>query len=55
MRAKMHTELTGKHLACYCKLCPKHANGKPLNESCADCKPCHVDVIGKILYGKAKP
>lgn len=47
-------DLEGKNLACWCKLCPKHsATGKPLNESCADCAPCHVDVIAEILYPKS--
>lgn len=45
-------DLIGLHLACYCKLCDAHANGKPLDVDCPDCKPCHVDVIGRILYPK---
>lgn len=44
--------LIGHNLACYCKLCPKHADGKPLTEHCHDCQPCHVDVLGAILYGE---
>lgn len=39
-----------KNLACYCHLCPKHAaTGKPLDEHCPDCAPCHVDVLGDII------
>lgn len=38
----------GKNLACWCHLCPAHADGKPLGEDCPDCAPCHVDVIGRI-------
>ena len=43
-------ELHDKDLACWCKLCEKHKDGKPLDEDCPDCAPCHVDVIGKLLY-----
>lgn len=43
--------LKGKNLVCYCKLCPKHVNGKPLDETCPDCAPCHVDVLGELLGG----
>lgn len=52
LRTAIVCELRFAHLACYCKLCEKHANGKPLNVACPDCKPCHVDCIGEILYGK---
>lgn len=38
-------ELRGHNLACYCKLCPKHANGLPLGETCPNCAPCHADVL----------
>lgn len=42
--------LAGKNLACFCHLCPKHAaTGKPLDEHCPDCAPCHVDVLGEIV------
>lgn len=54
MRARMHSLLSNKHLACYCKLCDEHKSGKPLNVKCDKCQPCHVDVIGEILYGKAQ-
>lgn len=37
--------LRGKNLACWCKLCPAHADGKPLGVVCADCAPCHVDLL----------
>lgn len=42
------SELRGKNLACFCPLCDRHrAAGKPLNEHCPDCAPCHVDPLGK--------
>lgn len=54
-RASILKNLPGFNLACWCKLCPKHrAAGKPLNESCPDCAPCHVDVIAEILYPTAR-
>jgi Zn finger protein HypA/HybF involved in hydrogenase expression len=38
--------LRGKNLACWCRLCAKHAaTGKPLDEPCPDCAPCHADVL----------
>lgn len=40
-------ELRGLSLACWCHLCPAHAQGKPLDVACADCDPCHVDVLGE--------
>lgn len=49
LRAYAREILAGKNLACWCKLCPAHeTNGKPLNETCADCAPCHVDPLGLI-------
>lgn len=39
--------LNGKNLSCWCKLCEKHKDGKPLDEECADCQPCHVDPLGR--------
>lgn len=37
--------LRGRDLACWCALCARHARGKPLGEACADCAPCHGDVL----------
>lgn len=37
--------LRGRDLACWCPLCERHANGRPLSEPCADCEPCHADVL----------
>lgn len=37
--------LRDKNLACWCKLCPAHADGKPFDVTCPDCAPCHVDVL----------
>ncbi|HEY8948476.1 MAG TPA: DUF4326 domain-containing protein [Rhizomicrobium sp.] len=48
-RATAVQELRGKNLACWCHLCERHAEtGKPLDEDCADCEPCHVDPLGRI-------
>lgn len=51
----VHTEgvsvLRGRDLACYCSLCPKHSQGKPLDVECLSCKPCHVDVLGRVANG----
>lgn len=43
-------QLGGKNLSCWCALCPKHdaLGGKPLNEHCPDCSPCHIDPLGEI-------
>lgn len=41
--------LRGHNLACWCRLCPEHAAGKPLDVICAVCAPCHVDVIGRLV------
>ena len=40
--------LRGKDLACWCHLCDAHKDGKPLGVECADCAPCHVDVLLEI-------
>ena len=38
--------LSGHNLACWCRLCARHAaTGKPLDEPCPDCAPCHADVL----------
>jgi hypothetical protein len=47
---QVHAQLAGKNLACWCSLCPRHAAGKPLNETCDECSSCHVDVLGTILF-----
>lgn len=41
-------QLRGKDLACWCKLCDKHQNGKPFDEHCPDCDPCHCDPLGVL-------
>jgi hypothetical protein len=38
-------ELRGKNLACFCYLCPKHKNGKPMGVECFNCAPCHADPL----------
>lgn len=37
--------LRGKNLACWCALCPAHADGKPAGVVCAECAPCHADAL----------
>lgn len=46
----LRSKLGGHNLACYCPLCPAHRDGKPLDVECPDCSPCHVDVLGQVLY-----
>lgn len=41
-------ELRGRSLACWCRLCPAHRDGKPLGVECAECTPCHSDVLLEI-------
>ena len=50
--AQAKRELRGHSLACWCKLCPTHADGLPLDVECADCQPCHADVLLKIANGE---
>jgi len=40
--------LRGKNLACWCPLCNRHKDGKPFGDACADCPPCHADVLGEL-------
>ena len=40
-------ELPGKNLACWCPTCDRHKDGKPFDEDCPDCQPCHADVLGR--------
>lgn len=48
-------ELMGKNLACWCRLCARHKEGKPLLEPCPDCAPCHVDVIAEAVALLTRP
>lgn len=42
----------GYNLACWCRLCSRHAaTGKPFDEPCSDCAPCHTDVLGARANG----
>lgn len=43
------SELHGKDLACWCRLCDAHKDGKPLGVECPDCDPCHADVLLKFV------
>lgn len=43
LRALILKNLPGKNLACFCRLCPLHEDGRVLGMECADCEPCHVD------------
>ena len=50
LSAALRRDLASKNLACLCNLCAKHAaTGKPLDESCPDCAPCHVDALGDAM------
>jgi len=41
--------LRGKNLACWCRLCEAHKNGKPFDDDCPDCAPCHADILGEAV------
>ena len=43
--AQIRHDLRGKNLACWCRLCPAHSEGKPLGVVCTACAPCHADVL----------
>jgi hypothetical protein len=43
--ARIKDDLAGHNLACACRLCDRHKAGKPLGDICADCAPCHADVL----------
>jgi Domain of unknown function (DUF4326) len=44
-------ERRGKNLACWCPLCAKHKDGKPLAEPCSECSSCHADILLEIANG----
>lgn len=48
----IQNDLRGLNLACWCKLCDRHRDGKPFGELCLDCAPCHADVLGQIANGE---
>ncbi len=37
--------MAGLDLACWCPLCEAHGDGRPADTPCADCPPCHADVL----------
>ena len=37
--------IRGCDLACWCRLCFAHARGRNLGDECAECMPCHADVL----------
>ena len=41
--------LCGKSLVCWCPLCDRHADGRPLDVECPDCPPCHADVLAELV------
>lgn len=45
--------IRGRDLACWCRLCPAHADGKPLGVECPDCAPCHADLLLATANGPA--
>lgn len=42
------SELRGLNLACWCRLCDAHRDGKPLGVVCKECEPCHADVLLEV-------
>lgn len=48
LRKGIQVDLRGMNLACWCKLCPKHKDGKPLGVECDECAPCHADTLLEI-------
>ena len=44
-KGRAQIELRDKNLACWCRLCPAHADGKPVGIVCDDCAHCHADVL----------
>lgn len=44
-KGRMRIDLRGRNLACWCRLCNRHQDGKPLGEDCPACQPCHADVL----------
>jgi hypothetical protein len=45
-------ELRGRDLACWCGLCDRHKDGKPLGVQCPDCRPCHADVLIELANAR---
>lgn len=45
--AAARAELAGKDLACWCRLCDLHLDGKVAEQpsGCPYCEPCHADVL----------
>jgi hypothetical protein len=42
--------LVGRNLFCFCPLCARHKpTGKPFDEDCPDCSPCHADALGRAV------
>lgn len=37
-----------KNLACWCRLCAEHKDGKPPGVMCQACDPCHADVLLEV-------
>ena len=44
LKEAIRRELRGKSLACWCHLCERHKDGKPLGIECSACDPCHADI-----------
>lgn len=47
--------LAGCNLACWCRLCERHAAGKPVGVQCEVCEPCHADVLLELANTPARP
>ena len=50
-REQIRDHLYGYNLACWCKLCADHSDGKPAGLKCEACEPCHADVLLEIANG----
>ena len=48
LRERARLALRGKNISCWCRLCARHKDGRPFDEPCDDCAPCHVDILGPI-------
>lgn len=48
---RARAELAGHNLACFCRLCPRHAGGLPVHEACRQCDPCHAETLLLVAGG----
>lgn len=48
---EMERQLKGRNVACWCGLCERHKDGKPLGVACQDCETCHGDWLLDVVNG----